>query len=85
MKKSNVDAELTDVDFARARPFVELFPAQHAASKKRIRASGKGYNARVERVLREALRKGELRTSMPIPYRAVFGTTPPPANPNWAQ
>lgn len=81
--KDEDNPELTDADFARAKPFAELFPAQHAAWKKRgrptvaepkvhinfrlaaevvesIRATGKGYNARVERVLREALRKGEI-------------------------
>jgi uncharacterized protein (DUF4415 family) len=75
--------EWTKDDFARARPFKEGFPEQHAAWKRGgrppierpkvhigfrlaqdvvagIRASGKGYNARVERVLREALKKGRL-------------------------
>jgi len=75
--------ELTDEDFARARPFKEVFPEQYKAWKKLgrppvevckvhigfrlaadvvagVRATGKGYNARVERVLREALAKGEL-------------------------
>lgn len=75
--------ELTDADFARARPFEAMFPKQHAALKKRgrpklvapkthigfrlaadvvdaIRATGRGYNARVEKVLREALAKGLL-------------------------
>ena len=75
--------ELTDADFARARPFKEVFPEQYAGWKKRgrpsvdkpkvhvgfrldadvvsgIKASGRGYNARVERVLRAALVKGEL-------------------------
>ena len=79
----NDNPELTDADFARAKPFAEVFPAQHAAWKKRgrpavekpkvhinfrlaaevadgIRATGRGYNARVERVLRAALLKGEL-------------------------
>lgn len=76
--------ELTDADFARARPFAELFPEQ--AEKLRamggrprlvrpkvhvgfrldadvvdgIKATGRGYNARVERVLREALAQGRL-------------------------
>ena len=76
--------EWTDADFARARPFAEVFPEQ--AEKLRaiggrprlarpklhigfrlsadvvegIRATGKGYNARVERVLREALELGKL-------------------------
>lgn len=75
--------EWTDEDFARARPFKEAFPEQHAAWKNKggrpkaeqpkvhigfrlaadvvngVRAAGPGYNARVERVLREALAKGE--------------------------
>ena len=74
--------ELTEDDFARGRPFKEVFPEQHAALMRQggrprlaspkvhiglrlaadvvtgIRASGKGYNARVEKVLREALAKG---------------------------
>jgi uncharacterized protein (DUF4415 family) len=75
--------EWTEEDFARARPFKEVFPEQFEAWKRRgrppvaapkvhigfrlaadvvagIRASGKGYNARVEKVLRDALAKGEL-------------------------
>jgi uncharacterized protein (DUF4415 family) len=70
-------------DFARAKPFKEVFPEQFEAWKRMgrppvaapkvhigfrlaadvvagIRATGKGYNARVEKVLREALAKGEL-------------------------
>ena len=72
-------------NFARARPFKEVFPEQYASWKKNkggrppvespkvhigfrlaadvvngVRATGPGYNARVERVLREALAKGEL-------------------------
>jgi uncharacterized protein (DUF4415 family) len=83
--------EWTEEDFARAKPFKEMFPKQYAeweASGRaaiptkrigrppvdepkvhigfrlagdvvaRIRATGKGYNARVEKVLREALAKG---------------------------
>ena len=76
--------EWTDADFARARPFPEMFP--ELACKLRaqggrprlarpkvhvgfrlaaevvdgIKAPGKGYNARVERVLREALEQGKL-------------------------
>ena len=73
--------ELTEGDFARARPFKEVFPRQYKAWKKMgrppvenpkvhigfrlsadvvkgVRASGPGYNARVEKVLREALEKG---------------------------
>jgi uncharacterized protein (DUF4415 family) len=82
---------LTEEDFARGKPFKEVFPEQYAEwvasgrappSVKRIgrppvdepkvhvgfrlardvvdgiRATGKGYNARVEKVLREALAKG---------------------------
>ncbi len=75
--------EWTEEDFARARPFKEVFPEQYKAWKKMgrplvetpkvhigfrlaadvvngIRATGKGYNARVEKVLRDALAKGEL-------------------------
>jgi uncharacterized protein (DUF4415 family) len=75
--------ELTEEDFARARPFKEVFPEQYKAWKKLgrppvatpkvhigfrlapdvvqgIRATGRGYNARVEKVLRDALAKGEL-------------------------
>lgn len=75
--------EWTEEDFARARPFKEVFPEQYRAWKKLgrppvetpkvhigfrlaadvvagVRATGKGYNARVEKVLREALAKGEL-------------------------
>jgi uncharacterized protein (DUF4415 family) len=74
--------EWTDEDFARARPFKEVFPEQYAALMRqggrprlaspkvqigfrlsqdvvdRIRASGDGYNARVEKVLREAIEAG---------------------------
>jgi uncharacterized protein (DUF4415 family) len=72
-----------DADFARAKPFKELFPKQHKSWKKTgrppvetpkvhigfrlaadvvnaIRATGRGYNAGVEKVLREALAKGRL-------------------------
>jgi len=75
--------ELTDEDFARARPFKDVFPEQYKAWKRigrppveapkihigfrlaadvvqGVRATGKGYNARVEKVLREALAKGQL-------------------------
>lgn len=76
--------EWTAEDFARARPFQEVFPDlyaswkrdqdQTAANRPRvhmgfrlaadvadgIRATGKGYTARVETVLREALEKGRL-------------------------
>lgn len=75
----------TERDFARARPFRDGFPDQHAAWVKNkggrppveqpkvhigfrlaadvvegVRATGKGYNSRVEKVLREALAKGQL-------------------------
>jgi uncharacterized protein (DUF4415 family) len=75
--------ELTEADFARARPFKEVFPEQYQSWKRRgrppverpkvhvgfrlaadvvegIKATGKGYNARVEKVLREALAQGKL-------------------------
>jgi uncharacterized protein (DUF4415 family) len=76
--------ELTNADFARAKPFKEVFPEQYAAWKRGrgrptvetpkvhvgfrlaadvvngIKASGRGYNARVEKVLRDALAKGKL-------------------------
>lgn len=75
--------EWTAEDFARAKPFSEVFPEQFKAWKKMgrppaetpkihigfrlaadvvegIRATGRGYNARVEKVLRDALAKGEL-------------------------
>jgi uncharacterized protein (DUF4415 family) len=75
--------EWTQADFARARPFKEVFPEQYKAWKKvgrppvvmpkvhigfrlaadvveGIRATGKGYNARVEKVLRDAIAKGLL-------------------------
>jgi uncharacterized protein (DUF4415 family) len=77
--------EWTEEDFARARPFREVFPERYASWEKKrmgrppaenpkvhisfrlasdvvdaIRPSGRGYNARVERVLRAALERGEL-------------------------
>jgi uncharacterized protein (DUF4415 family) len=75
--------ELTTGDFARAKPFKDVFPKQYKAWKKigrppvetpkihigfrlaadvvsGIRATGRGYNARVEKVLRDALAKGKL-------------------------
>jgi uncharacterized protein (DUF4415 family) len=77
--------EWTEEDFARARPFREVFPEQFASWQKKrlgrppaenrkvhisfrlagdvvdaIRKSGRGYNSRVERVLRAALERGEL-------------------------
>lgn len=33
--------ELTDADFARARPFKEVFPAQHESWKRRVGRPGK--------------------------------------------
>lgn len=82
MKDRDDNPEWTDTDFAKARPFKEVFPAQFETLKRGrpklatpkvhigfrmaadvvegIRASGRGYNARVEKVLREALAKGEL-------------------------
>jgi uncharacterized protein (DUF4415 family) len=74
--------QLTEADFARGRPFKEVFAKQYKSLGSRggrprlaspkvhiglrlaadvvngIRASGKGYNARVEKVLRDALAKG---------------------------
>jgi uncharacterized protein (DUF4415 family) len=75
--------EWTAEDFARAKPFKEVFPEQYKTWKKMgrppvetpkmhisfrlaadvvagVRATGKGYNARVEKVLRDALAKGKL-------------------------
>ena len=75
--------EPTADDFARAKPFKEVFPQQYKAWKKLgrppvaspkvhigfrlaadvvngIRAIGRGYNARVERVLREAIAQGKI-------------------------
>jgi uncharacterized protein (DUF4415 family) len=83
MQDDSDNPELTDADFARAKPFAGVFPAQHVAWKKRgrpavekpkvhinfrlavevvegIRATGRGYNARVEPLLRKALLKDEL-------------------------
>jgi uncharacterized protein (DUF4415 family) len=83
--------EWTAEDFAKAKPFKEVFPEQYAAWEangrrfavkpigrppverpkvqigfrlaqdvvERIRQSGAGYNARVEKVLREALDNGK--------------------------
>lgn len=84
MSKAPDNPEWTDEDVARARPFCDVFPEQHAAWKRRgrppvaepkvhigfrlsadlvrdIRATGRGYNARVEKVLREALAEGRLQ------------------------
>ncbi len=83
MSKQNDNPEWSEDDFAKAKPFSEVFPEQHAALKKRgrpplakpkvhigfrlaadivaaIRGSGRGYNARVEKILREALDDGRL-------------------------
>lgn len=84
MKKHDDIPELTDADFARAKPFKDVFPAQYDSWKRgrgrpkvetpkqhigfrlaadivaSIKASGRGYNARVEKVLRDALAKGKL-------------------------
>jgi uncharacterized protein (DUF4415 family) len=80
--------ELTAEDFARAKPFREVYPEHYKAWKKLgrppvvspkvhigfrlaadvvagIRATGRRYNARVEKVLREALAKGELSSDPP--------------------
>lgn len=74
---------MTEGDFARVKPFKEVFPEQYNTWKKMgrppvempkvhigfrlaadvvngIRATGKGYNTRVEKVLREALAEGQL-------------------------
>lgn len=83
MSKDDDNPELTDADFARAKPFREVFPEQHQSWKRlgrppaarpkehigfrlaadvvdAIRSSGRGYNGRVEKVLREAISKGKL-------------------------
>ena len=75
--------EATDTEFATAKLFKDVFPAQYKEWKKMgrppaatpkihigfrlaadvvhaVRATGRGYNARVEKVLRDALAKGEL-------------------------
>ena len=76
--------EWTDADFARTRPFSEMFPEQARSLKNQggrpklerpkihvgfrlaadvvegIKATGRGYNARVEQVLRDALAHGKL-------------------------
>lgn len=75
--------ELTEADFARARPFKNVFPDEYKAWKKlgrppvatpkkhigfrlaadvvdAVRGTGRGYNARVEKVLRDALAEGKL-------------------------
>ena len=76
--------EWTEADFARAKPFRDVFPAQFEAWKRHrgrpkvdapkvmmgfrlaadlaagIKAIGKGYNARVEKLLRDAIDEGRL-------------------------
>jgi uncharacterized protein (DUF4415 family) len=87
--------EATAEDFARARPFKEVFPEQYKAWKRMgrppverpkvhvsfrlasdvvdgIRATGQGYNARVEKVLRDALKRGELNSWRNLPRAAVI-------------
>ena len=87
--------EATAEDFARARPFKEVFPEQYKAWKRMgrppvespkvhisfrlasdvvdgIRATGQGYNARVEKVLRDALKRGELNSRRNLPRAAVI-------------
>ena len=87
--------EATAEDFARARPFKEVFPEQYKAWKRMgrppvespkvhisfrlasdvvdgIRATGQGYNARVEKVLRDALIRGELNSPGNLPPAAVM-------------
>src|SRR5215467_14049321 len=75
--------ELSAADFARAKPFKEVFPEAYKAWRKKlgrppvaspkvrislrlaadvvdsIRATGRGYNARVEEVLRAAFASGK--------------------------
>jgi uncharacterized protein (DUF4415 family) len=87
--------EATAEDFARARPFKEIFPEQYKAWKRvgrppvespkvhisfrlasdvvdGIRATGRGYNARVEKVLRDALKRGELNRRRSLPSAAMI-------------
>ena len=87
--------EATAEDFARARPFKEIFPEQYKAWKRMgrppvespkvhisfrlasdvvdgIRATGEGYNARVEKVLRDALKRGELNSRRNLGSAAVI-------------
>ena len=76
--------ELTEADFARGRPFTEVFPHLAGSLKRQggrpkldrpkvkvawrlsadvveaVKASGKGYNVRVEKILREAIARGVL-------------------------
>ena len=53
LRQDDDNPEWTEADFARARPFKEGFPAA-------VKASGRGYNARVDQVLRDALAEGKL-------------------------
>ena len=87
--------EATAEDFARARPFKEIFPEQYKAWKRMgrppvespkvhisfrlasdvvdgIRATGEGYNVRVEKVLRDALKRGELNSRRKLGSAAVI-------------
>ena len=87
--------EATAEDFARARPFKEIFPEQYKAWKRMgrppvespkvhisfrlasdvvdgIRATGEGYNVRVEKVLRDALKRGELNSRRNLGSAAVI-------------
>jgi uncharacterized protein (DUF4415 family) len=82
--------EWTEEDFARARPFKNVFPEQFASWQNKrigrppssnpkvhisfrlasdlvdgIKATGEGYNARVEKVLRNALERGALNEPSP--------------------
>ena len=91
--------ELTAEDFARAKPFKEVYPEHYKTWKKlgrppvvspkvhigfrlaadvvdAVRATGPGYNARVEKVLRIALAKGELSADPPAADEeaSAFGT-----------
>lgn len=85
--------EWTKENFAQAKPFKEVFPAQFEAWQQKrgrgrptvdapkshfavrmdpavidgIKATGKGYNARVESVLREALAAGKLDPPRDLP------------------
>ena len=76
--------EISDEEFAGAKPFSEVFPVVYETWKRGrgrppvetpkvhvgfrlaadvvsgIKAGGRGYNARVEKVLRDALAKGQL-------------------------
>ena len=93
--------ELTEEDFARAKPFAEVFPRHNRAWRRRgrsavaqpkvhvgfrfaadvvhgIKATGRGYGARVEKVLRAALVKGGLQPIGPVSTNADFKTAVAP-------